>query len=72
MANIFAKNKSEFISPALLDQLLPIGIAKTPEQKALVKEKSGDAPVRNWNTDTAKPVSATQKSVKKGWGKLKK
>ena len=72
VVQIFAKNKSEFISPALLDQLLPIGIAKTPEQKALVKEKSGDAPVRNWNTDTVKPVSATQNPVKKGWGKLKK
>lgn len=70
--NVFSKNKSDFISPALLDQLLPIGIANTPEQKALVKSKSGDAPVRNWNTEKTKPAAAEKTPVKKGWNKLKK
>ena len=70
--NVFTKNKVDFVSPALLDQLMPIGVANTPEQKALVKEKRGDAPVRNWGAEKPKQIPEEKTSAKKGWNRLKK
>lgn len=70
--NAYSNKRVDFISPALLEQLMPIGIAKTPEQKALIKEKSGDIPVRNWNTKTPKSIATEKPSNQQGWNKLKK
>ncbi len=73
--NIYSERKIDFVSPALLGQLMPIGMPKTVEQKALVKEKKGDAPVRNWG-ETNKTVTKTetkeQPVAKKGWNRLRK
>lgn len=54
-----------FTSPALLNQLLPVGVAQTQEQKQIVQEKSG--PVRKWEEN--KPKAAKQPQ-KKGWNNL--
>lgn len=69
---VYDKRKVDFVSPALLNQVMPIGVAQTPEQKAILKEKQGNAPVRKW--DTPKPTESTQEksTAKKGWNKLKK
>ncbi len=58
------KNKVEFASPALFNQLLPIGVAQTDEQKALIKKKN--EPVKNWQKQQQE--TAARKS---GWNKLR-
>ena len=58
------KNKVEFASPALFNQLLPIGVAQTEEQKALIKKKN--EPVKSWQKEQQNNVAR-----KSGWNKLK-
>lgn len=58
------KNKVEFVSPTLFNQLLPMGVIKTEEQKALLKKKN--EPFRRWEQN--KQEKAEKSS---GWNKLK-
>lgn len=58
------KNKVDFASPALFNQLLPIGVAQTEEQKALQQEKN--APTQKWQKQ-----QQTEKARRSGWNKLK-
>ena len=57
------KSKAEFVSPALLNQLLPIGVVQNNKQKEEVLKKN--KPIRAWE----KKVES-QKEVKKGWGNV--
>ena len=66
----YEKKKMAFVSPALLGQVLPIGVPQNDEQRALVKEKSQQGPVRNWQTES-KPTPKPATEEKKGWNKLK-
>lgn len=59
------KGKIDFASPALLNQLLPIGVAQTDEQKQLLNQKN--KPIRNW-TQTRQETEAAPK--KSGWNNL--
>ena len=66
LVNALDKNKVDFVSPALLDQLLPVGVPQTPEQKELVSKK--DKPIRNWTVEKkAEPVENQNPS---GWNNL--
>ncbi len=68
LINPLISGKVDFASPALLNQLLPIGIAQTEEQQKLLEQKN--APVRNW----AKEQTAAKEkadNARKGWNKLK-
>ena len=70
----YEKKKMTFVSPALLTQILPIGVPQNDEQRALVRAKSQQAPVRNWQkNDTAKAPAASggSKPEVKGWNRLK-
>lgn len=58
------KKKTDFVSPALLDQLLPVGVAQTPEQKELISKRQ--KPIRGW--EEGKP--APQEPEKKGWNNI--
>lgn len=58
------KNKVSFVSPTLFNQLLPIGIAKTDAQKALLKQKN--EPFRQWEQNKQEKSSKSS-----GWNKLK-
>lgn len=58
------KNKVEFASPALFNQLLPIGVAQTDEQKAIIQKKN--EPIKNWQKE-----QQTTAAKKSGWNKLK-
>ena len=58
------KNKVPFASPALFNQLMPVGVAQTEEQKALIEKKN--EPVRNWQQEQQKIKASTA-----GWNKLK-
>lgn len=61
-----SQRKQNFVSPALLKQLLPIGVAQTQEQKDLVNKKN--KPIRGWE-DGKTPAEQPEK---KGgaWGNL--
>ncbi len=58
------KNKVDFASPALFNQLMPIGVAQTEEQKALIQKKN--EPIRNWQQE-----QENKKARRAGWNKLK-
>lgn len=60
------KNKVDFISPALLDQLLPVGVPQTAEQRELVSKRA--KPIRSWVDDSKKEEAP--KTEKKGWNNL--
>lgn len=62
----FSKNHVDFVSPALLGQLLPVGVPQTPEQKELVSKRP--KPIRNWAVD--RPKEAALEPEKKGWNNL--
>lgn len=61
----FAKNKTDFASPALFNQLLPIGVAQTPEQKEMLKKNN--KPIRKWEGANDKKEPAAKAS---GWNNL--
>lgn len=58
------KNKVDFASPALFNQLLPVGVAQTDEQKALLQKKN--EPVRSWQKEQQQDAAR-----RSGWNKLK-
>lgn len=59
------KNRVDFISPALLDQLLPVGVPQTAEQKELVSKRA--KPIRSWAEDKPQEEPSANK---KGWNNL--
>lgn len=54
MVDAFKDLTVPFVSPALLNQLLPVGVPQTKEQQEIVKEQSG--PIRKWEQPKAQPV----------------
>lgn len=58
------KMKVDFASPALFNQLLPVGVAQTESQKQLQKQKN--EPVNKWQKKQEE-----QAAKKSGWNKLK-
>ena len=70
LINPLLKKKVKFISPALLNQLLPVGVAQTAEQKELVNKKN--KPIRGWVKDESTSVSAETQPKSSGWNKLNK
>jgi hypothetical protein len=66
MVDAFKDLTVPFVSPALLNQLLPVGVPQTKEQQEIVKEQSG--PIRKWEQPKAQPV---QEKKNKGWNSLK-
>lgn len=65
MIDPLIKNKVDFASPALFNQLLPVGVAQTDAQKQLQKQKN--EPANKWQKKQEE--NAARKS---GWNKLKK
>ena len=64
LINPLTQNKLDFVSPALTNQLMPIGLPQTPEQaEQLNKNKN---PARKWEEPTVE-TPQTQ-----GWNKLKR
>lgn len=60
------RNNVDFVSPALLDQLLPIGVPQTKEQRELVSKKP--KPIRNW--EVKQPEQTEPKTENNGWNNL--
>ncbi len=68
MVDTFEKNKTNFVSPALLNQLLPIGVPQTKEQKELVSEKEKAKGV--WMTKKKKEETKEKEKKSQGWNNL--
>lgn len=65
LINSFSKTKTAFASPALFNQLLPIGVAQTPEQKEMLKKNT--QPIRKW--EGANDIKETTPKPS-GWNNL--
>ncbi|MBR1648645.1 MAG: hypothetical protein IJ689_03500 [Alphaproteobacteria bacterium] len=62
----------EFVSPALLNQLMPIGIIQNEQQRKMIKKNN--EPIRKWETKAKQNVQKQEEEHKKqnsGWNKLK-
>lgn len=75
VADLFEKSKIDFVSPALLDQLFPIGIAQTEAQKALVAKHNAPKPSSKWNRTTEQTPAQTKEKTEQptkasGWNKI--
>ena len=66
MVEAFQNLSVDFVSPTLLNQLLPVGVPQTKEQKEVVKQQSG--PIRKWE-QPSQPAQQQKKSG--GWNNLK-
>lgn len=58
------RGRVEFASPALLNQLLPIGVAQTPEQKDLLSRQN--EPIRKWQQQEQEKTE----KANAGWNKI--
>jgi len=72
LINPLLKKKVKFVSPALLNQLLPVGVAQTSEQKELVNKKN--KPIRGWEKEKSdvKTGESAATSGGSGWNRLNK
>lgn len=64
--DFFATDNVPFVSPALLNQVTPLGIVLTNEDRDTVNRSQGQAAPRSWEQEQA-PSDSTPKS---GWNKL--
>lgn len=64
--NAFKSKQTSFISPALLNQLLPVGVVQTTSQKAVINESKQVKPKTNWQAPQQNPTP----SGNKGWNSL--
>ena len=70
LINPLLKKKVKFVSPALLNQLLPVGVAQTSEQKELVNKKN--KPIRGWEKENTTENTVAPVAGSGGWNKLNK
>ena len=71
VVTLFANGRIDFVSPALIDELMPSGVILNDEQRALVNQHKSAQPIRNWDKQNkSAPAPKAQESAK-GWNKLK-
>ncbi len=66
--------REDFLSPALLDQIVPNGQVITQDQKEIVRRIKKSASPKKWNNDnkqSAPSNNSNNKQTVKGWNKLK-
>ena len=68
--SVYEPRSVDFVSPTLLNQLMPIGLPQTDAQKALVASKNNmqQQPVRSWTT--SQEPAATQQAPSSGWNRI--
>ena len=64
VVNAFKSNQTKFVSPALLNQLLPIGVAQTSQQKAILNKNS--QPKKSWE----EPQTSQTEKKNSSWNSL--
>ena len=76
VAGLFEQSRVDFVSPTLIDQVFPIGVPQTDEQKALVAKQKAPKPSTKWNRkpEGAPSVPAqdepAQETKATGWNKI--
>lgn len=70
VVELFEKGNTDFVSPALIDEVMPSGVILNDEQRALVNQKKSAQPIRNWEKQ-AQPQQQEAPAQPKGWNKLK-
>lgn len=69
--NLQSKHE-EFISPALLNQVLPIGVVQNEQQRKMINKNS--EPIRKWEAKAEAQIKKQEEELKRqntGWNKLK-
>ena len=69
--NNYEKRQINFVSPALLGQILPIGVPQTEEHRKLIREKTVQKPVKNWEAEKETPKAQNKPESPAGWNRLK-
>lgn len=73
MVTSFNEKSVDFVSPTLLNQMLPIGVPQTVEQQQIVRKNS--QPIRNWVQPVARSIrqktTSETSSKTSGWNNLK-
>ncbi len=72
MLKALGPKHAEFVSPALLNQLLPVGVVQNEQQRKIVNKRS--EPIRKWEQKTQVEQAkraAEEKKNNSGWNKLK-
>ena len=67
LINTLDKNQVDFVSPALLNQLLPVGVPQTKEQRDLVSKKP--KAIKNWEVKKHEE-KPKEKTEPQGWNNL--
>lgn len=67
LINTLDKNNVDFVSPALLNQLLPVGVPQTKEQRELVSKRP--KAIKNWEVKKSEEKT-TEKPESQGWNNL--
>ncbi len=72
LSQLYEKGRVDFVSPALLNQLMPIGMAQTEEQKTLILEQEKAKPIRNWLKEEPENTASNALPDKPstGWNKI--
>lgn len=73
IVSAFENSKTDFISPTLLNQLMPVGVVTNEEQQQLVNQQKAAQPIRNW-AQPKQPAQEEETQVNKpqGWNRLQK
>ncbi len=72
MVKALGPKHAEFVSPSLLNQVMPIGVVQNEQQRKLVNKRS--EPIRKWAEQAEKEEAkraAEEKKNNSGWNKLK-
>lgn len=69
---VFENGRIDFVSPALLNQLMPSGVPLSDEDKALVSKHKSAQPVRNWEKQNMPTAPKAEEPAAKGWNKFRK
>lgn len=70
----YSSLKDNFLSPALLGQMVPNGQVLTQDQKEMVRKINTSESPKKWNSGTASAPAASSSDTqptRKGWNKLK-
>lgn len=72
IVNNLQSKHQEFVSPALLNQVLPIGVVQNEQQRKMINKNS--EPIRKWEAKAEARVKKQEEEIKRqntGWNKLK-
>ena len=67
----YEKRQINFVSPALLGQVLPVGVPQTEEHRKLIREKTVQKPIKKWEVEKESAEKPQKSESSSGWNRLK-